>query len=150
VNKYSYFSEKEALESELLADLRANTEKYLNLYLDQGFEGLAAKFSFNQDWQKRLVFDFLVFEKKAVLTLIRQNSTFFLSIISEGNGEMIAEMLGITGRKYRKIWHQALEELNAQFIQKELDDKLFNFACSVFFRSEKHKGIFSNEQSARE
>lgn len=133
MNRYNYFSEKAALEQELLENISANGDLILNFYLKNGFGSLAEKVGITEEWQRNLLFDYLVFEKKAIALCVKENRDFFLRLIGEGKGEMIRNVLGIENKKYDKVWLNALKVLKKLFTEKVIREKLFNLACTDFF-----------------
>ncbi|MBD3269951.1 hypothetical protein GF376_00320 [Candidatus Peregrinibacteria bacterium] len=150
MNRYNYFSEKAALEQEMLISLRSNSEFLLQTYLKDGIESVFNRLNCSMEWQKKLLFDFLVFELNAIHKLIEENNGFFLSIIGRGEGSVIRKMLGIEGKKYDLKWLEILNLLNEFYLQKVLNEKLENFACSVFFEmlNRKYDRIRRNDNSA--
>ncbi len=148
MDRYSYFSEKAALEQGLLEMLQANRDQIIKSYLEIGFNEMAAKLSLKAEWQAQVAFDYVVFECKGVQEVIKANRDFFMQIISEGEGGKIRNMLGIDDVKYDSVWLDALELMNKLFTQKVIKDKLFNLACTSFFFSSrmKHKKIASTDE----
>jgi hypothetical protein len=133
MNKYSYYSEKAALEKQWLDTFRLAGEKLEKLYLELGFQSMTEKLGLKQEWQKRLLFDFLVLEREVVLKCLVKHRGFFLKIIGDGRGEIIRDMLDLEDKKYNKAWEKALEKLKSFFVEKEIDQKLNNLALANFF-----------------
>jgi len=145
MNKYSYHSEKRALKLDILAQLEGYANDLVEFYLANGFDALAVSLQMKDDFRRRILFDYLMLEKKAILECIRRNKGFFLKIISDGKGEMIRPMLGLTANKYSKIWLEALDLLNLYFVERKVDEKLFNFSLEKFFENS-----ILNEQNKQE
>lgn len=134
-NKYSFQSEKSAIKADMLALLEEYADDSVEFYLANGFDALAVSLKLEEDWKRRVLFDFLIIDKKAILECIRRNKGFFLKMISEGKGGMIRPMLGMKDRKYDQIWVEALDLLNLYFVQRQVDDKLFNLSLENFFEN---------------
>ena len=145
MNKYIYHSERKALKSEILEYLAKYSDDLVEFYLANGFDALAVSLHMKDDFRRRVLFDYLMLEKKAIMECIRRNKIFFLKIISDGTGEMIRPMLGLKGRKYDQVWLEALDLLNLYFVQRRVDDKLFNLSLENFFENS-----ILNEQNKQE
>lgn len=145
MNKYTFHSEKKALRLEIQEYLVQYSDDLLEFYLANGFDALAVSLKMKDDFRRRILFDFLVLDKKAIMECIRRNKSFFLKIISDGKGEMIRPMLGLKGEKYDLVWLEALDLLNLYFVQRRVDDKLFNLSLEKFFENS-----ILNEQNKQE
>ncbi|MCC6643379.1 hypothetical protein IT411_01400 [Candidatus Peregrinibacteria bacterium] len=132
-NNYSYQSEKTALKSQMDVLFKTAGEALVEQYLSDGFDGLALKLRLFNDFQRKLLFDFLIVEKKALLECIRRNKAFFLKMILDGKGEHLRPMLGLKSEKYDSIWLEALDLLNLYFLEKKVDEKLNNLILEKFF-----------------
>jgi hypothetical protein len=135
MSKYEFRSERKALKMEIQEYLVRYSDDLVEFYLSNGFDALAISLKMKDDWRRRILFDFLVLEKKSINECIRRNKAFFLKIISDGNGEMIRTMLGLLGEKYDQAWLEALDLLNLYFVQRKVDDKLFNLSLEKFFEN---------------
>jgi len=135
MDNYSYLSEKQAIKTALWKDLEKYSEDVLEFYLQNGFDNLAIMLRLPDDWSRRVVFDYLMIEKKAVLSCIRRNKVYFLRVISEGNGKLLRPMLGLKASKYDLLWKEALDLLNLYFVERKVDDKLFNLSLEKFFEN---------------
>ncbi|MGL5831364.1 MAG: hypothetical protein ACRCZE_04420 [Candidatus Altimarinota bacterium] len=133
MNKYSFYSEKAALEKQWQATFNLVGEKLEKAYLEEGFKAMTERLKFTQEWQKQLLFDFLVWERDVVLKCVVKHRGFFLKIIADGRGEIIRDMLGVEDRKYDLAWEKALEKLKTFFVEKEIDQKLSNLSLANFF-----------------
>lgn len=133
MNKYSYLSEKKARKLEMWQILDEYSEQVVGFYLANGFDSLAVSLNLKNNWERRVLFDYLILEKKAVLECVRSNKGFFLKIISEGKGALIRPMLGLKASKYNQIWLETLDLLNLYFVERKVDEKLFNFSLDKFF-----------------
>ncbi len=132
MNRYSYLSEKQALSIEMKMFLTAQGDCLLEFYLNNGFEKLAEKYNFEADWQKKLLFDYLMLERKALLICLRRNKAFFLKLISEGRGQLIRPMLGVTASQYDGLWREALDLLSLYFAEKKVIEKMTNEELAKF------------------
>lgn len=145
MTKYEHHSEKKALKLEIQEYLGRYSDDLLEFYLANGFDALAISLKMKDDFRRRILFDFLVLDKKAIMECIRRNKGFFLKIIFDGKGEMIRPMLGLKGEKYDLAWVEALDLLNLYFVQRKVDDKLFNLSMEIFFENS-----ILNEQDKQE
>ncbi len=135
MTKYSYFSEEEALQSEFGIFSASYGDKLVEYYLSNGFEQLASDLHYNSSFQRQLLFDFLMLEKKALLKCIRANKKFFLKLITDGRGEMIRSMLGLIDSKYDALWLEAIDLLSLYFSEKKVIEKMTNLELDKFLQS---------------
>lgn len=112
---------------------KAAGQALVEQYLTDGFDGLALKLKLFNDLQRKMLFDFLIIEKKALLECIRRNKAFFLKMITDGKGPHIRPMLGLKAEKYDSTWLEALDLLNLYFLEKKVDEKLNNLILEKFF-----------------
>ena len=82
MNRYSYYHEEKALKAEVIAILARYDELLVKLYLKRGFTEVCGLLKLDQVWQRKMLFDYLVFEKKVVLKCIVENKKFFLELIN--------------------------------------------------------------------
>lgn len=134
-DKYSHRSEKKALQRHLLVLFRQNRRLLCGFYLEFGFEELVKMSGIKDEFQKQLLFDFLMLECRVVLECIVENRDFFLGIIGEGKGEKIRVMLGLTPARYDRLWKQATELLSQCWVRREVDEKLANLKRNFQLRS---------------
>jgi hypothetical protein len=135
MNKYAFVSEKKAISMEMKVALEKYSETVCEFYLANGFDALAVSLKLDSDFQRRVLFDFIMLDKKILLECIKRNKQFFLKMISDGKGEMIRPMLGLKAKKYNQIWKEALDLLNLYFVERKVDEKLFNLAMEKFFQN---------------
>lgn len=141
MNRYAYFSEKQAVVEELRAFCVQHGDKLLEYYLTNGFDQLAVDMRLGTSLQRQVLFDFLMIEKKALLQCMRQNKAFFLKLITDGKGEIIRPMLGLKSAKYDGVWREALDLLSLYFAEKKVIEKMTNLELEKFFQS----SIFGTE-----
>lgn len=134
MNKYNYYSEQAALSKELINFFQKYGEETLRFYLKKGFQALVESFQLQFNWQITLLFDFLVFEKKAILACIKANKIFFIRMISDQKGDQIRNILGIADVKYDIIWKEALDVLNLYYTEKLVENEQFEKTCELFFQ----------------
>ncbi len=134
MNRYNYYSEQAAVSQELMFFFQKHGEAILKFYLKRGFQVLVESLKLQFDWQRTLLFNFLVFEKKAILECIKINKIYFIKIISDQKGDQIRNILGITDVKYDSVWKEALEVLNLYYIEKLVENEQFEKACELFFQ----------------
>ncbi len=149
MQRYDHFSEKAVLEQEFIASLYRFGDDILKFYLNHGFEALTIMLKIELDWQRKLLFDFLMFEKDAASMCITENTNFFLRLIAEGEGKMIPKILGISENKYNSVWKKALNLLKDLFHRKILEEKLFNLACSNYFSQAQRNKFLGNSRNSR-
>ena len=142
MDNYSYLSEKQAVKKSMYLVLEKYSDDVREFYLQNGFDALAIMLRLTDDWSRRVLFDFIMLEKKAVLDCIRRNKGYFLKIISEGNGKLLRPMLGLKSSKYDNLWKESLGLLNLYFVERSVDDKLFNLSLEKFFQNSILKGRF--------
>lgn len=142
MNRYTYFEEKQALEQEIRQFLQNHGDVVFEYYLNNGFDALARGLSIYNDYQRKILFDYLMLDRNALLECIRRNKKFFVNMIAEGKGDSIRPMLGITARKYAKLWREALDLLSLYFVEKKVIEKMTNFELEKFFT----ESIFGKEQ----
>lgn len=134
-DKYAYSSEKQYVEEMLLLKFRVVAKELLDMYLTEGFEKMVEKLQIPLEWQKKMLFDFLIFEQKAAQECIRRNKKFFLRLIAEGKGKFIRKMLRLEGDIYNSLWYELLDLLSLYFVQKKVDEKLENINLKKFFEN---------------
>lgn len=144
-NKYAYQSEQKYVEEMMLLKFKVVSKELCELYLAEGFEKMVDKLQIPLEWQKNMLFDFLMLEKKVVLECIRRNKGFFLRLISEGKGGKIRPMLRLESTKYDQLWYEVLDLLSLYFVQKKVDEKLDNINLNKFFENS-----ILNEQKPQE
>ena len=133
MNRYTFFEEKQALETELRQFLEKEGNDVLEYYLNNGFDALAVNMRIFNDFQRQMLFDYLMIERHALLECIRRNKLFFIKLIAEGRGEEIRPMLGITDSKYSSLWAEAIDLLSLYFVEKKVIEKMTNFELEKFF-----------------
>lgn len=141
MTKYSYFSEQEAIQAEFQQFSTKYGDKLVEYYLANGFDQLAVDLNYGSPYQRKMLFDFLMLEKKALLQCIRANKSFFLKLITDGRGEMIRPMLGLTDGIYDGLWLEALDLMSLYFAEKKVIEKMTNSELDKFFQS----SIFKSE-----
>lgn len=141
MSKYTYFSEEKALVDEFKTFSSSYGDKLVEYYLENGFDQLALDLHFGSAFQRQMLFDFLMVERKALLQCIRKNKPFFLKLITDGRGEMIRPMLGLTDLRFDGLWREALDLLSLYFSEKKVIEKMTNLELEKFFQS----SIFGNE-----
>ncbi|MCC7432846.1 hypothetical protein IT412_04990 [Candidatus Peregrinibacteria bacterium] len=144
-NKYAYQSEQKYVEEMMMLKFKVVSKELCELYLAEGFEKMVEKLQIPLEWQKNMLFDFLMLEKKVVLECIRRNKGFFLRLISEGKGGKIRPMLRLESTKYDQLWYEVLDLLSLYFVQKKVDEKLDNINLNKFFENS-----ILNEQKPQE
>lgn len=143
MNRYAYFSEQQAVQEEFQAYCDQHGDKLLEYYLANGFDQLAVDMRLGSPFQRELLFDFLMLEKKALLKCMRQNKAFFLKLITDGKGELIRPMLGLKAEKYDGLWREALDLMSLYFAEKKVIEKMTNLELEKFFQS----SIFGSENN---
>jgi len=133
MTKYSYFSEQEAIQEEFKLFSAQHGDKLVEYYLANGFDQLATDLNYGTPFQRQMLFDFLMLEKKALLQCIRANKTFFLKLITDGRGEMIRPMLGLSEQRYDSLWAEALDLMSLYFAEKKVIEKMTNTELDKFF-----------------
>ena len=135
MDQYSYYSEKSALKSQIRRSLSNYAGDLLKFYLANGFDALAISLQIRDHWHRKVVFDYLVFDQKAILECVRYNKQFFLKIISAGRGEIIRSMLGLKPSKYNQVWRETLDLLHLYYVERKVEEKLFNLSLEKFFEN---------------
>lgn len=134
-NKYAYQSEQNYVEEMMKLKFKVVSQELCELYLAEGFEKMVDKLQIPLEWQKDMLFDFLMLEKKVALECIRRNKGFFLRLISEGKGNKIRPMLRLESAKFDQLWYEILDLLSLYFVQKKVDEKLDNINLNKFFEN---------------
>lgn len=134
-DNYSYISEEEALKSQMIYLFEKGGDALLECYLNNGFDGLASHLKIANDFQRKMLFDYLILEKKALLECVKRNKGFFLKMICDARGEQIRPMLGLKNARYDKVWFEALDLLHIYYVEKKVDEKLSNLALDKFFKN---------------
>lgn len=133
MNRYGYKNESKALKSQLKELFENRGDDLLNYYLSNGFDQLAIGLNLFDDAQRRMLFDYLMLERKALLECIRRNKLFFVKMVGEGRGDMIRPMLGIQNSEYDSLWREALDLMSLYFVEKKVIEKMTNFELEKFF-----------------
>lgn len=134
-NNYSYNCEEEALKAQMVYLFEKGADALLEYYLNNGFDGLATHLKIANDFQRKMLFDFLIIEKKALLECVKRNKSFFLKMICDSRGEQIRPMLGLKDARYDAVWFEALDLLHIYYVEKKVDEKLSNLALDIFFEN---------------
>lgn len=134
-NNYSYNCEEEALKAQMTYLFEKGGEALLEYYLNNGFDGLATHLKIANDFQRKMLFDFLIIEKKALLECVKRNKGFFLKMICDARGEQIRPMLGLKDPRYDAAWFETLDLLHIYYVEKKVDEKLSNLALDKFFEN---------------
>jgi len=146
MDRYSYYSEEQAIIIELKTLLDGKGNDLLEYYLKNGFEALAEQLKLQNDLQKQLLFDYLMLERKAILECIRRNKAFFLQMIIDGRGQLIRPILGVKEKKYDVLWREALDLLCLYFAEKKVIDRMTNGELEKFLE-QSVKGAEEKEQT---
>lgn len=133
MNRYTFFEEKQVLEHEIRQFLGENGDVVLEHYLNNGFDALAVSLNIFNDFQRQILFDYLMLERQALLECVRRNKQFFVKLIADGRGEAIRPMLGITAHQYDSLWRESLDLLSLYFVEKKVIEKMTNFELEKFF-----------------
>lgn len=142
MNRYTYHEEKQVLEQEIRLFLDKKGDDVLEIYLNQGFDALAVGLHIFNDFQRHILFDYLMLNRQALLECIRKNKFFFIKLIADGRGQTIRPMLGITDSKYDALWRESLDLLSLYFVEKKVIEKMTNFELDKFFT----ESIFGKDQ----
>lgn len=134
-SNYSYNSEEEALKAQMSYLFERGGDALLEYYLNNGFDGLATHLKIANDFQRKMLFDFLILEKRALMECIKRNKNFFLKMIADSKGDQIRSMLGLANPCYEAAWFEALDLLHIYFVEKKVDEKLSNLAMDKFFEN---------------
>ncbi len=145
MNRYSFVSEKQALREELTVLIRERGNDLLDYYLNNGFDSLAVGLKLFTDWQRRMLFDYLMLDRKALLECVRRNKAFFLKMITDGKGDMIRPMLGVDKERYDGLWLEVIDLLALYFAEKKVVEKMTNFELEKFME----QSIFKVEQKEK-
>ena len=147
MSKYSYYSEEKALIDDFKSFSSSCGDQLVEYYLEHGFDRLAVDLHYGSPFQRQLLFEFLMVERKALLECIRRNKKFFLQLITDGRGEMIRPMLGLTEPRFDGVWREALDLLSLYFSEKKVIEKMTNLELDKFFQSSIF-GIDSEDSTA--
>lgn len=140
---YSYRNENQALKKQLKQLFEDRGDDLLEYYLNNGFDALAVGINLFEDELRKMLFDYLMIDRKALLECIRRNKNFFVKMIVEGDGERIRPMLGIDEEKYSALWREALDLMSLYFVEKKVIEKMTNFELEKFF----NESIFGRDIS---
>lgn len=91
--------------------LEAEADHILNLFLAYGHERVREYLELESDADFQSVFDFLVFEKNMLYTLVTEYDGFFGTLMREYGPFHIRRVLGIEAKKYDSAFQPILEFL---------------------------------------
>jgi len=145
LNRYSYQSEQEVLVKEFTNGLNKHQDLLIEYYIRFGFNELVEFLRLKNEWQKDLLFEYLIVDQKVLLTLVKRFKGFFLDLISKGNGSVIRTILGIKSKKYNQEWKEVLDYLSKLYESNLLEKRLLDLSSESFFhvnqRFFKHLGL---------
>lgn len=150
MNSHSLSGENQALKMYLNQLFVERGDDLLEYYLNNGFDDLAVGLNLFEDDFRKMLFDYLMIGRKALLECIRRNKKFFVKMIADGRGEMIRPMLGIDDEKYNSLWREALDLMSLYFVEKKVIEKMTNFELEKFFNESVFGMDISNVKDEKE
>ena len=111
MSRYSKQLESEVLVKEFLVNIKPFEDDLVERFLEKGFELMCESLELNDEFYKKVLFVYLVKEKRVLKKVVERNKRFFLGIICSGRGDIIRPMLGIQSIVFDCVWKEILDDI---------------------------------------
>jgi hypothetical protein len=104
-----YFSEEKAYKDCLIQVLKGREEQLMDLFIQNGPDGLKHVLNLKRDNDWNIIFDYLVFKKDLLTHCVNKYIYFFKDLVRQKGPGALRKVLGIEAKMYDKVFEKIFD-----------------------------------------